>query len=59
MTDVPEQITRYRALRARGTTMATACVLAGISMGDARQLEAEDLAEKSPSGGRAASTEGS
>ena len=50
--DVPEQITRYRALRARGTTMATACVLAGISMGDARLIEADDLAKQSPAAGQ-------
>lgn len=38
-----QQQRTYRRLRRDGDTMATACVLSGLSMGEARLLEAEDL----------------
>lgn len=44
----PQQIADYRSCRATGSTLASACVLSGISMGDARRLEAETLEQKTP-----------
>lgn len=43
-----QQKRTYRRLRRDGVTMATACVLSGISMGEARLLEAEDLRNPPP-----------
>lgn len=43
-----EQQRTYRRLRREGSTMTTACVLAGISMGEARLLEAEDARNPPP-----------
>lgn len=43
-----QQLRRYRIARRDGATVATACVLAGIGMGEARLIEAEDLKNPPP-----------
>jgi len=48
MTGGSQQQRLYRRHRRDGTTMATACVLSGLSMGEARLLEVEDMRNPPP-----------
>lgn len=43
MTGGSNQLRQYRIARRDGATVATACVLSGISMGEARLIEAEAI----------------
>ncbi|WP_374139456.1 hypothetical protein [Sphingomonas sp.] len=48
MTGGSQQLRVYRRERKAGSTVATACVLSGISMGEARLIEAEDAKNPPP-----------